>query len=141
MSCAELISPCELNILLIPKCLKGKSYKYICSFIESCSKKAILFIHQVLEFSYKMSLAKQYTAERKLYCHTKVVWPVCNSPLVINHKSLSNYYDFYSSSNTGFAFILRKVNEVVYRNKVRQQMIQDGKEDICGNSCKRKCRC
>ena len=131
MSCNGLIAPCELNKMLIPKCLKGKSYKYICAFFESCSKKSQILMKQILEFTHKMKLAKQYTVERKCYCPTRVEWAVCNPPLIISQLSLCNYYDFYPCDNTGFAFIIRKLTDVVHQNNVYRQMIQDGKEGCC----------
>ena len=147
-NCNKNICPSELNILLVPTCLQGMSNAQICAFIGACTKKSTLFKQQVLKFFQKMNLAKQYTAERKCYCPTKVEWAVSNPPLVISQLSLCNYFNFAACNNTGFALILRKVMEAVKKNKRCRQMIQDGKDccckktkDCCGNLVKQCYKC
>jgi len=129
--CQKNICSSELNLLLVPTFLQGMNNAQICAFIGACTKKSKCFKQQVLTFRQKMGLAKKYTAERKCYCATKVEWAVSNPPLIISQLALCNYYDFVACSNTGFAFILRKVGESVQRAKVCRQMIQDGKQCCC----------
>lgn len=134
VNCNKMVSPSELNELLVPTCLLGMSKSEICAFIKECTKKSNKFKNQVLDFYYKMSLAKKYTAERKCYCPTKVKWSVPDCPLVISQASLCGYFDFVSSDNTGFAFILRKVMETIQRNKNCRNLVQDGKTCCCSKS-------
>lgn len=128
--------PYELNKLLVPIFLESKNHKEICSYIEKDCKETKIFIAQVLRFLYKLRLAKQYTADRKCFCPTKIEWKVSSSPLIISQKLMSKYFDFVFCNNTYFAFIFRKVLEIVYRNKICKQMIQDGKE-CCKKCCKK----
>ncbi len=145
--CKDILKPCELNILLIPTCLKGKNRKQICKFLESCSKQSYLLMQKFTDFYHRMNLAKSYTADRKCYCPTKVTWSVCKPPLIISQIALCNYFDFYACTDTGFSFILRKTLETINRNIVHRNMIQDGKESCCGKGvckCKRvkkTCKC
>ena len=127
-------TPSELNILLIPTFLQGMTNAQICAFIKSCTSKAKLFRHQVFNFYYKLSQAKKYTTARKCYCPTKVEWTTSRSCLIIDQTSMCNYFDFYACSNTGFAFIMRKVSEFTERQKLARQYLQDGKV-YCQPTC------
>jgi hypothetical protein len=134
--CEKNICSYELNILLVPTFLQGMSKAQICAFIDACTSKSNIFKSQVINFYQKMSLSKQYTAERKCYCPTKVEWSVSNSPLIIQQFALCSYYNFATtgSENTGFTFILRKVLENIKKTNFCRQMIQDGKE-CCDKLC------
>ena len=123
------ISANKLNKELVPIYLQKKSKAQICAFINSCSCPSNLFKNQVINFYKKMSLSKQYTAERKFYCPIKVEWAVNNPPLIIYQRELTSFYNFATtgSINDGFVFILRKVLENIKKNNICSQYIKDGK--------------
>jgi hypothetical protein len=136
LGCKQNICPHELNILLVPTFLQGMSKAHICAYIDACTSKSNIFKSQVVNFYQKMGLSKQYTAERKCYCPTKVEWSVSNPPLIIQQMALCSYYNFATTGgeNTGFAYILRKVLENIKKTNICKQMIQDGKE-CCNKIC------
>jgi hypothetical protein len=144
--CKQNICPHELNILLVPTFLQGMSKAQICAYIEACTKKSNIFKSQVVNFFQKMKLSKQYTAERKCYCPTKVEWSVCNPPLIIQQNALCSYYNFATTGGetTGFAYILRKVLDNIRKTNLCKQYIQDGKEccnKICNTNIKKVSNC
>ena len=126
------IDPIELNTQLIPDFLDGLTNKEICDYLCSCEANA--FLGKLLRFYQKMALAKKYTSDGKCFCPFIVEWTTLDGPLVLNQFTLYCYYNYFLGDNTGFAFILRKGFEVIKRNKIRRQMIQDGKP-VCEKKC------
>ena len=122
------ISPFTLNVLLIPTFLEGLSNYKISEFIDSDNIGSNILKNQVLRFYGKMKLSKQYSAERKIYSYTSVEWTTSNS-LIISQSSLTEYFNFATTTNnhTGFVFILVKIFDHVKKAGLYRQMLQDGK--------------
>jgi hypothetical protein len=112
--------PAELNILLIPDDLVGKSNSEICSYLKENKS----FMRKVCDFRYRMLMAKRYSATGKCYCLTKVCW---KPSIVINQSSMTKYFDYTANVKTGFSFIISKAYEIKHKERVCGQMRQEGK--------------
>ena len=119
-------TPAQLNTLLVPTFLRTSTNQQICTFLNSRTKSSNLFLSQVNQFTYKLRLAKRYSAERKCFCPYRIPWRTSVNPLIVPQRTLTNYFNFLPGSNTGFAYIWRQSLQTILNNKRRARAIQNG---------------
>ena len=124
VKCPGQYSPCELDVILIPKYIKNMSYEDQCKYIL-CSE-CEHFKAQVKEL-YIAMIKASYNIKRGSCANSFYIkWKSSNGNFHINGESLAKYYDHYLGTGNGFRGILRKIIEQTERRSYVKQLRKNG---------------
>lgn len=117
--------PCELDKLLIPKCIQNMTYEVQCNYVLSkcfnCFRPNILELYRaMMDASYNI---KRGSCANPFY----IKWDSINGSFVINGKSLAKYYDHCLGTCYEFGGLLQKILEQTERNNYVNQLRKEGK--------------
>jgi hypothetical protein len=116
---------CELDRLLIPKCIQNMTYDEQCNYVLSncfnCFRPKILELYRAMtDASYNI---KRGSCANPFY----IKWDSINGSFFINGKSLAKYYDHCLGTCYGFGGLLQKILEQTERNNYVNQLRKEGK--------------
>jgi len=133
--CAPDLSAQSLNNLLVPTNLQSMSAAQRCAYVEMSNSRATTLRNQIVTFIGKAANAKRQLSKRRFTCPYRVPWTTSTSPLIINQRSLANYYDLMVTSNAGFAYIARCVLTFLRRQRKCKINQQNGFADCSNCTC------